>query len=162
MADAKILVASDSAMAQIRVIGRTTFTCSPSLRDFGLKMIADAVSKIVIDLSECEGMDSTFMGVLAMIGRRGHEKEIAVEIVNVGGAQKKLLDALGLRNLFTFSRTAADQVNWVSLCNTEAVDPPAKTMLEAHETLMEVDADNIPKFKDVVEFLKEDIRKLES
>jgi anti-sigma B factor antagonist len=33
----------------------------------------------------------------------------------------------------------------------------APTILEAHENLMEFDARNVPKFKDVVEFLREDL-----
>ncbi len=33
----------------------------------------------------------------------------------------------------------------------------APTILEAHEALMEFDARNVPKFKDVVEFLREDL-----
>ena len=33
----------------------------------------------------------------------------------------------------------------------------APTILEAHENLMQFDPRNIPKFKDVVEFLREDL-----
>ena len=33
----------------------------------------------------------------------------------------------------------------------------APTILEAHENLMEFDPRNVPKFKDVVEFLREDL-----
>jgi hypothetical protein len=33
----------------------------------------------------------------------------------------------------------------------------APTILEAHETLMQFDPRNVPKFKDVVEFLREDL-----
>ena len=33
----------------------------------------------------------------------------------------------------------------------------APTILEAHEALMEFDPRNVPKFKDVVEFLRDDL-----
>jgi hypothetical protein len=33
----------------------------------------------------------------------------------------------------------------------------APTILEAHENLMQFDPRNVPKFKDVVEFLREDL-----
>ncbi|MCX6984906.1 MAG: hypothetical protein NT118_09190, partial [Lentisphaerae bacterium] len=35
----------------------------------------------------------------------------------------------------------------------------AETVLEAHETLMKVDKENIPKFKTVVDFVKKDLGK---
>jgi hypothetical protein len=33
-----------------------------------------------------------------------------------------------------------------------------KTMLEAHEALVEADPENLAKFKDVLEFLKQDLK----
>ena len=166
MSGNQILVATDKKYAQVRVIGRGSFLCSQNLRDFCIKLIETNIKKIIIDLSECVSMDSTFMGVLALVGRRGKEKNLPVEIVNVGEAKKKLLKGLGLEKLFKFSYTKTDRVNWSSLCNTTGHSQDvnqlnrARTMLEAHETLIEVNDKNQPKFKDVIEYLKEDIRKL--
>ena len=36
----------------------------------------------------------------------------------------------------------------------------SQTCLEAHQLLMKINPDNIPKFKDVTQFLAEDLRKL--
>ena len=162
----RILVATDEKYAQIRVIGKGAFACSQNLRDFCLRIIEAKKEKIVIDLSDCISIDSTFMGVLAMIGLRGRSKSISVEIVNVDEKKKKLLKGLGLEKLFSFSHTKTDQINWESLCNTtddslkkNQLDQ-AKTMLEAHETLIEIDKNNLPKFKNVIEYLKEDMKKL--
>jgi hypothetical protein len=38
----------------------------------------------------------------------------------------------------------------------------SKTCLEAHQTLMAVNPDNIPKFKEVTQFLAEDLKKSKS
>jgi anti-anti-sigma regulatory factor len=163
MADAKILVASDSNIAQVRVIGRATFSCSQSLRDFGLEMVGAEVRRFLIDLSECQGMDSTFMGIMALIARRVAAKGNQVEIVNAGKSPKKLLGELGITKLFAFTHTNETDVDWSSLCKSEPDDDnQQQTILEAHETLMEADAGNIPKFKNVVEFLKQDLRQQES
>ena len=49
-----------------------------------------------------------------------------------------------------------DQLEEVA-CPRPTREEAAPTILEAHEALMEFDARNIPKFKDVVEFLREDL-----
>jgi len=35
----------------------------------------------------------------------------------------------------------------------------SRTCLEAHETLMKINPDNVPKFKDVTQFFAEDLKK---
>ena len=161
-----ILVATDEKYAQIRVFGKGAFACSQNLRDFCSKIIETKIEKIIVDLSECTSIDSTFMGVLAMVGLQGRKTNVGVEIVNVDEAKKKLLKGLGLEKLFTYSHTDTDQVSWELLCNATSDSQEmgkverAKTMLEAHETLIEVDSNNKPKFKDVIEYLKEDVKRL--
>ena len=162
-----ILVATNEEYAQVRVIGRGSFSCSQNLRDFYIKIIEYKITKILIDLSECVFMDSTFMGVLAMIGLRGRSKNISVEIVNIDDAKKKLLKGLGLEKLFLFSHTNTDEeVDWESLCNAKSdlqktnQFEQAKVMLEAHEALIKIDRKNKPKFQNVIEYLKEDMNKL--
>jgi hypothetical protein len=57
----------------------------------------------------------------------------------------------GVPPLVHFERPATPAVSAVEM---------AQTSLEAHETLMNVNPSNIPKFKDVVQFLAEDLKKL--
>lgn len=156
MSDARILVAADDKTAQVRVQGRATFAISQDLRDFGLQMIEEAdLQRFLVDLSDCTTMDSTFMGVLAMIGVKGRARKMPVEIVNASDTSKKLLNGLGLRKLFVFSETEGDEVDWQTLSAARPDDRrQQQTILESHETLMEVDPENVPKFRDVVDFLK--------
>lgn len=168
MAQAQILVATDGKMAQVRVIGPATFACSQELRAFGEHMLQSGVAQFVLDLSECASMDSTFMGVLAMIGKLAKSKNVPVSILNASQAQQRQLASLGVKKFFAFGRSGDSPVTWRALGEAVPqgtnVDPLAreKTILEAHETLMAIDPANIPKFKDVVEFLREDIQKLQA
>ncbi len=165
MADARILVADDEEHAQIRLIGRATFSCSQRVRDYGMRVLDKNIKHVHIDLSECEGMDSTIMGVLAMIGLRARKQGLNAEIVNADERLKKLLYGLGLKKLFVFTHTLLDEVNWATLCHTERDDQPLtaeRTILEAHETLMQIDPENMPKFRDVVDYLRQDIERLET
>jgi anti-anti-sigma regulatory factor len=160
MASAQVLVAASDAMAKVQVSGRATFACSGDFRDFCLAMLEDD-TRLAIDLSACKGMDSTFMGMLSKVGRQALAAGRQVEIVNAGDSLKRLLRGLGIAQLFAFTHTTTDEVDWTALCHTERDDlSQAQTMLEAHEELADVNPENIPKFKDVVEFLIKDINRI--
>ncbi len=172
MSESQITVAIADDIALIRLIGRGTHEHSQNLRDFCLEIVDSEVKKIVMDLSECATMDSTFMGVLAMIGLRMRATKRPFEIINADAPRRNLLTTLGIDKLFSFSTPEADDPVWASLC-CGAGDPKvvkaggdkmerAQTMLESHEALMKIDRSNIPKFKDVVQFLKEDIKSINS
>lgn len=165
MSAAQVRVAVDEQCAQVLVSGRATFACSPAVRRFAAAMLERNIPNFMIDLSECDTMDSTFMGVLAMIGTGARERHINAEIVNASDYHKELLDTLGIDTLFSFSHTPnGSQVDWRALCHAEAdADSPlvqAEVMRDAHQMLMDVDEENIPKFRDVVRYIDEDIDRL--
>ena len=80
MAEAQILVAKQQGMAQVRVLGRATFKISRELREFAVSAIREGLKCIVFDFSGCRTMDSTFMGVLAMIGVEGRGRTEVVMV----------------------------------------------------------------------------------
>lgn len=160
MSEAHILVASRDNVAAIRVIGRATFKVSRDLRAFCLKHLKKGVRSIIVDLSECQTMDSTFMGVLAMAGLQGRDR-VQLLIVNASQTHRDLLDGIGVSKVWTYADTPVEDVNWTTLCKAAAgvtaMGDVAPTMLAAHETLMHLDPANIPKFKDVVDMLSAEI-----
>ena len=167
MSEDIIQVARDGYVVRIKVVGRGTYQCSQSLRDVCSRLLKSKVSKILIDLAECITMDSTFMGVLAMFGVRGKKKNLPFEILNIDGKKKRLLTGLGLGKLFVFPEQAKEDNDWKKISiKPNCKDNPtnqkkqAEIMLKAHEALVNVDPENEMKFKDVIEFLKEDINKL--
>ncbi len=168
MSAASILVAEDAQNVHIRLIGRATFACSESLRDYGCQAVDRQVPNIRVDLSGCEHMDSTILGVLARIGLRACKYGLNVEVVNASDHQRQQLSGLGLTKLFVLSRTEENRSDWEALCRTTREDQNPKaltterTVLDAHEALMDLDPENIPRFRDVVDYLKQDIKRLES
>jgi len=167
MAEVKILVATDGTMAHVRVKGRATYECGDSLRAFGLAQIAAGMSQIVIDLGDCEGMDSTFMGILSMIAIRGMPKKAKVYIVNAQAHAIALLEGLGLKKLFCFGPTTGQTTGQTSEGRALAEICPGaadggdqlRIVLEAHEALMAADSANVARFKDVVAYLQEDLKR---
>ena len=160
MAESQILVARQENVVQVRVIGRATFKISRELREFGAQVLKEDVKSIIFDFSQCQGMDSTFMGVLAMIGLEARNKT-AIIIVNASKQHRYLLDGIGISRLFEFSDEEVPDVNWHSLCKAAAgaadMSQMADTVVEAHRTLMDLDPENVPKFKDVVELLSNEV-----
>ena len=103
MKNAEVLIASNDGVYSIKVNGRATFECAPPLRSLAKELENVVFKKIDVDLSACTGMDSTFMGILAMLGLRAKKIDAVMTIFNAGDLNKSLLFGLGLKKLFTFS-----------------------------------------------------------
>lgn len=128
-------------------------------------MIQRGHRDFVVDLRDCEQMDSTFMGTLAGVALRLRELgQGELRTINVNDRNAGLLGSLGLDQLFHVEG-AASAVNAQpdKLELREATqkktgkDEQKRTVLEAHEALVEVDAANEVKFKDVLEFMRHEL-----
>lgn len=161
MSNGEVIIASREGCYAIQVSGRATFECAPPLRTLSKELDQTSFQKVEIDLENCQGMDSTFMGVLAMMALRA--KKIGAEIIicNASEPNKTLLYGLGLKKLFQFTTGHVD-VSDAAARESEAVDQRtnATTVLEAHKTLMGVDEENVKKFEKVVDFVQKDLDKL--
>ena len=126
----------------------------------------DAFNAIRSDLGECQWMDSTFMGILAMLALRAKKTGAEISVHNAGPQNTELLYGLGLKKLFQFVDAGMDAVNGantpaVSAAPGDSSNPAsyAHTVLEAHETLMDVDEGNVKKFDKVVSLVKQDLER---
>lgn len=167
-----ILVAVRRTVALVRVRGRGSFRMGPALKNFGSAAVRDGCRRFILDMDECAGMDSTFMGVLAGLALRLREEDGGeVVMMNVGPRLMELMTTLGLTRVIV-SHCPGPLCDELREQLREAVDtrqldagaPDRKvtleTMVEAHRDLVEVSPGNLPKFKDVLEYLKEDLRAL--
>lgn len=166
----RLQVAQCGDTAYIKVLGRGSHKISASLKDFCSSMINRQVSHIVLDMDECIGMDSTFMGVLAGLTLRlKRELQGTIHMVHLSQRTRELLETLGLDQIIkpSMKGETPEEIEKVLECagqtrekleTTESSKKEdAEMMLEAHENLIELSDDNIPRFKDVITFLKEDI-----
>ena len=81
---------------------------SPLMKAFGDERIDGGERKVVIDLSGCTGMDSTFMGTLAGMASRLSAKDQGVlEIAEAGDRNRRSLEDLGLDFLMEIDPPAA-------------------------------------------------------
>jgi len=135
------------------------------MKEFSKEMVNRGHREFVVDLQNCPVMDSTFMGTLAMIALR--LKEIGqgrLQVVNLNERNHDLLSNLGLDQLFSIDGSGPAGATAAQKPLDEgpaAKTAQAQTMLEAHEALVEAAPENLTKFKDVLEYLKQDLHSAE-
>ena len=163
MALATVEITNKNKEFIIFVDGRATFECCPALRTLAKTLEQSLFEGIAIDLGKCTGMDSTFMGILAMLSLRARKQGTILEIYNANSDNIALLYGLGLQKLFVEKTGDLNAIDGKALdnSNNEKVDV-IKAVVEAHETLMDVDDENIKKFEKVVDFAKKDLNNLEN
>jgi anti-sigma B factor antagonist len=148
----------------VRVIGRGTFQNSGGFKDYARKLMRKGYARFVVDLAECDLMDSTFMGMLA--GLALHLKEDgrgSLQVTEANPRNAGLLSNLGLDQIFvvfTHEDPGAPRcpAGRAGQTPTELPSTPADSgdMLEAHQKLVEADAANAVRFQDVIELLEKE------
>lgn len=148
--------------------GKGNFINSPVLRKLADDRIASGDRLIVLDLGECTGMDSTFMGTLAGIGRRLMGLGGRLQIAYSSEHNRSLLETLGLDALLDIEPPAAvwrgkmeEYRKLLTPVDNDGVilkgREQAMHVLGAHQVLSEMNESNAEKFKGVVDGLSQEI-----
>jgi anti-sigma B factor antagonist len=148
----------------VRVEGKGSFLNSGNLKEFAQEMVNRGYREFIIDLENCAMMDSTFMGTMAGVALRlkelGHGH---LHVVHCGVRSHELLTGLGLDQIFEIHTNGAsapecDLLKNEPLSSADAQKrEQAKTMLEAHQALCDAAPANFSRFKDVLDYLKQDL-----
>jgi anti-sigma B factor antagonist len=163
MADASkpvYLVDAYSDPVVVRIEGRASFQNSGCLRDFIMEMLQRGKRRFVLDFHHCASMDSTFLGVLAgaALELRKSAPRGSLVVARTGARNLELIRNLGLHRLLTLdtgeAAPAVDGCNTPLECQAKTEIETARMVLEAHETLVNVDEANRTKFQDVLTFLR--------
>jgi len=164
------MVAVADRIACVKISGRANFTHSVDLKRIVQELADRGVNRFILDLTDCTLMDSTFLGVLAGIGLKysagdGAPDSTTVEIFNPNPRIKDLLENLGVAHLFPLCNAVELANDTFHPIEGNAEQPTrtevTRTCLEAHKVLMALNPENARKFKDVAQFLAEDLKKLE-
>ncbi|MFN7138240.1 MAG: STAS domain-containing protein [Limisphaerales bacterium] len=152
----------------VKISGKANFTNSLDLKKLVHELSERGYQRFILDLSDCTLMDSTFLGVLAGVGLKfssNGEPNGSVEVYNPNTRIKDLLENLGVLHLFKMANVGAVPDNAYQPVSNDGEQPTrtevTRTCLEAHQILMQINPENVRKFKDVAQFLAEDLKKLE-
>jgi len=149
----------------VKVEGKGTFLNSGELKEFTREMVNRGYREFVVDLERCAMMDSTFMGTMAGVALR--LKEIGqghLHVVHCGERSRNLLSGLGLDQIFSIHSNGAMAPECAALQQDDATksaeekkQETSQQMLDAHEALCEAVPQNVARFKDVLDYLKQDL-----
>jgi anti-sigma B factor antagonist len=160
-----ILVGTLERTVCVRVEGKGSFLNSTGLKEFAKEMTNRGFREFVVDLRNCPLMDSTFMGTLTGVALRLRELgQGNLRIVNLNDRNRDLLTNLGLDQLMTLDGASRPNLVVEPIIQqelpAESADKHmrAETMLEAHKDLVEANPANEAKFKDVLEYLRQDLQ----
>lgn len=167
----RVLVALQPPCAFVRITGRASFKVGTALKQFGQSALDAGAQTMAFDMADCVGMDSTFMGVLAGMALRLRKAGGVMVLYDLSARTRGLVATLGLDQIVeayevgqlpdSIRELAERSLKLKALtAGAESKQSTARTMLEAHETLVQVDAANQPRFKDVLAFLREDLKHL--
>jgi anti-sigma B factor antagonist len=162
------MVAIFDSVVCIKISGRATFVSSVDLNKLVDELANRGEKHFVFDLTDCVMMDSTVLGVLAGIAQKLASKEETAEcqpqLLNANPRISEVLENLGMARLFKLVNSKGQLTNSYEPAKTEGASQVelTRTCLEAHKLLMKIQPENVAKFKDVAQFLSEDLQRQES
>lgn len=161
MTESAVLVDVSKTEARILVSGRATFVFGPDLRELFLRLKKAAVPKVVMEAVDCASMDSTFMGVLSMAALDREGAPLQILIANPSEKVVSQLKGLGILRYFTVTEEQRGEAHWLPLGDLVRglkKDEAAMrdTMIQAHEALGAANPENVAKFRQVIELLKQE------
>ncbi len=167
---AQLKVMVGEHFACVKVSGRANFASSVDFKTVLTELKRKGYPYVVVELSDCALMDSTFLGVLAEFGLKampaeGDCEKNAIELRNANERLMELLENLGVLHLFKTAQGKMTAVGTIETSSPTPCNPSREELtrasLEAHRMLMDLNPENAARFKDVTRFLAEDLQKLQ-
>ena len=161
MPDSQVFYAELDGFHGLRLVGRISCVIGPALEDFFGQICTERKAQgFVVDLQETESIDSTSLGLLVQLAkwmqRNGSPK---VSLVSTRKDINDLLFAIGFDEIFDVVNENAHR-----MLDEEALELPerpgeemARTVLEAHRSLVALSDENRVRFEEVVSLLEQEL-----
>ncbi|MCD8283397.1 MAG: STAS domain-containing protein [Opitutae bacterium] len=162
---AQYLVAATGDAVLVLIRGRATYTTCREFDEFLGKIGAsETCKKLIIDMRDCSGIDSTVLGLIAGAAGDFSAKNGEIIMQKCNPRISEVVENLGLPALLTFLAGDSVAEGTEKLLASETTEHAASaasnsTILRAHEKLMETSPENAARFKQVVDFMRADLGK---
>ena len=101
MPEAKILISRNGNIALVKIVGVGTFQQAVVFKSTYTDLLTDGVTEFVIDLSECEHLDSTFLGIILGLALKLRQMGTGkVHVIHANEMIKGLFRGTGLDQIF--------------------------------------------------------------
>jgi anti-sigma B factor antagonist len=155
----------------VKIHGRASFQTTEDFKALVNEMEEKGRDHLLLDLTDCVLMDSTFSGVLVSLAHGSRKPSVAsrrnlsIELLNPNPRVIDGLENLGIADLFIMRQGPALKAeDFVAVTFPAAGGDRkelARTLLEAHQTLMDINPANVAKFTDVARMLQNDLKRME-
>ena len=155
----------------IRCAGKGNFLNSPLLKEWCEREIENGATCLVIDLEDCHGMDSTFMGTMAGLAIKLMKvPDGKLQIADPGDRNRQSLQDLGLDVMMQIDPIdtcwrglVSDIRSKLTVCQPgqEKINQGTH-VLDAHRKLCEADARNTQKFGTLLDYLEAEVKAKDS
>jgi anti-sigma B factor antagonist len=145
----------------VKIDGWAVQNNSLFFKDFIDKMVAANFDDFIIDLLDCKGMDSTFMGTLLYIMNQIKTIKPPITLINVSEDHKELLQNLGIIDMLNISEHSIEipknNMQRLILNSSHCPKQQIELVKKAHECLVELNDKNKEEFRDFLEILNEEL-----
>jgi anti-sigma B factor antagonist len=103
MTEARIFFSQKGDLGLIRIEGEGTFESAAQLKKTCGDLVMSGAKNFAIDLTQCEAVDSTFLGTLLVFAMKLKKAQGQVRIFNASADMKRSFSYVGLDRLFEFA-----------------------------------------------------------
>ena len=147
----------------IKIVGNATMKNSKTLDLLFEKVFKEEKKDIIVDLGDCNYMDSTMLGLLAKtaikLKKLWDKKMFAMNISNTVGMSLKSTGVDKLMELIDSSSAGKVEVEQLETRDFDAKSEKSMHILEAHRVLMDLNDENKVVFKNVVNLPEQELKK---
>lgn len=161
---ASIKLGEVNGYSWIRICGRGDVFLAPQLKALVEKILSKSPSpKLVVDMEDCSGMDSTFMGALASFAIKLKKvSDSCFHLCGVAPSNQESLEELGLDTLMEINPENAEwsgdatEIRSDLSCWVPQEDsvPDEDLILDTHKTLGNLNEKNNREFNDIIKSLE--------
>ncbi len=154
-----VLVTRDKEVVYAQIVGLGNMNNCAPFQEYTIRARRNGVRNFVLDFSKCDGLDSTFLGVLVSIAL-GDGEPSQVVVINLSESVQRTIDEIGIDRLMTVhcGATALPEIPLQQLQPIEESDiQHAERMLAAHELLCQVEPKNLDQFGAFLSMLRSEL-----
>ena len=145
----------------VRIAPRGTVQESPAVRDFVCRALEEGID-IVLDLSACEYLDSTFLGCLVIMHQCGCDSSGSVAVFADEPVRRRLFRTCQLEVLLSFAALCPPCVSQLVDLQTTNLDRAAlcEHLLATHRKLAELGGPDAEAFRRIARQLANELNEL--
>ncbi len=108
MPEAKILIGREGNRGLVKIVGVGSFQGAVTFKTHYSQLISEGVTEFVIDLGECEQLDSTYLGIILGLALKLRKMGLGpVHVIHPNEMIKSLFKGTGLDQIFDMSEPDA-------------------------------------------------------